>query len=71
MATREQMQVWLDDAEAAYHSLVTGRRSVTVTAEGRSVTYASADLEVLARYIESLRVRVGAVRRRAVGVRFA
>ncbi|MBX6382090.1 MAG: phage head-tail adapter protein [Microbispora sp.] len=71
MATLQQR---LDEAEAAYHALMTGRREVTLAYQqgsgSRQVTYTMADRAALAGYIASLKSQLGIGRRRAIGVRF-
>lgn len=59
MATTEQQQLWLTEAEAALHDLMTGQRSVSVNYNGRSVTYSQADAAQLKNYILELQVALG------------
>ena len=59
MATTEQMETWLEEAEEAYHKLRTGQQTVTVTYEGRSRTYSQASATGLQAYIRELQVALG------------
>lgn len=60
MATSEQLQTRLDEAETAYHQLVTGQKEVTVSSSsGKSVTYTQANVGQLASYIASLKRQLG------------
>ncbi len=60
MATPDQLQAWLTEAEGAYHALQIGQRVVTITsAGGKSLTYSAAKLPDLAAYIESLKRQLG------------
>jgi hypothetical protein len=54
MATKEQLQAWLDEAIVARHRLQTGQQLVTASYYGRSVNYAQADATRLDLYISRL-----------------
>lgn len=65
--TTAQRQQWLTDAQAAYAALMTGGKPVSVSAAGRSVTYASTDAAQLENWINTLLMSLGQLRtRRAV-----
>ncbi|MVY04475.1 phage tail protein [Escherichia coli] len=66
MATMEQ----LAEARAALHALYIGKRVVTVTRNGRSVTYTSAGLAELMRYVAELEDELGLRVRRSGPLRF-
>lgn len=59
----------LDDLRAARDKLLTGKRAVTVTSGGRSVSYALADLADIERRIRELEAEQGARRVSIVAVR--
>jgi hypothetical protein len=59
MATTQQLQAWLAEAEEARHELLIGRKTVTVSSNGKSQTYAQTDLGKLDAYIVSLRSQLG------------
>ena len=50
---------WLSDAQAAYATLMTGRREVTVSYDGKSVTYAMGDRDALMAWIMLLQRQLG------------
>lgn len=54
MATTEQLQTWLTEAEAARHKLATGSQTASVKSGDREVTYSKADLDKLSSYIAGL-----------------
>ncbi|MBI1366870.1 MAG: hypothetical protein GC153_13055 [Alphaproteobacteria bacterium] len=58
--TTETYQTWLDNAETALNDLMTGKRTVSATYNGRSVTYnnTAADLDKLKSYISYLKTKV-------------
>lgn len=65
MATQTQ----LDEARAAKHALLTGRKAVKVQKDGRSVEYTPTDLPSLEKYIQSLEIQLGQTKvRRPMGV---
>ncbi|UMR98615.1 phage head-tail joining protein [Escherichia coli] len=66
MATMEE----LAEAKAALHALYIGKRVVTVSRNGRSVTYTSAGLADLKRYIAELEEELGLRVRRGGPLRF-
>ena len=53
------LQQWLSDAQAAYAALVTGGKPVTVSYEGKSVTYTAAEKGALQEWIELLQRQLG------------
>lgn len=60
MKTREEIQALLDEAEAAYHRLITGTTTVsTRDATGRQVTYSQANAAALTAYIAGLKAQLG------------
>lgn len=60
MATTEQMQTWLTDAENAYHALMIGGSvRVTVDQNGERVEFTSANAARLKAYIEHLKQQLG------------
>ncbi|SEQ48911.1 gpW protein [Amphritea atlantica] len=65
MATQSQ----LDEARAAKHALLTGRKAVKVQKDGRSVEYTAVNLPDLEKYIQSLETQLGVTQlRRPMGV---
>lgn len=60
MATQQQLETWLADAEQARHELMLGRAAVSVSSgSGKSVSYTATDLGKLDLYIASLRRQLG------------
>ena len=60
MATLQQLQTWLDEAETAQHELLTGQRAVTISsASGKSVTFSAGQAGQLSAYIASLKRQLG------------
>ena len=57
--SREKLADWLLDAQEAYAQLAMGRRSVTVSYEGKSVTYAAASINALENWIGLLQRQLG------------
>jgi hypothetical protein len=53
------LQQWLTDAQTAYSQLVTGGRPVTVSYDGKSVSYTAADVTKLESWIVSLQKQLG------------
>jgi hypothetical protein len=53
------LQQWLSDAQTAYASLMTGRREVTVSYDGKSVTYSNANMSGLTNWIGLLQRQLG------------
>lgn len=58
------LQQWLADAQAALQSLMTGRREVTVSYDGKSVTYSNASKGDLQMWIMQLQRQLGVGGRR-------
>lgn len=59
MATVQQMQVWLVEAENAYHALQTGASVVEAQdSNGERVRYTSANASRLKAYIEDLKLQI-------------
>lgn len=63
-------QTQLDEAQAAYHKLLTGKSVVSIDVDGVQTTYEKAQISSLKAYIESLQTTLGAssTRRRPFGV---
>lgn len=59
MATTEDLQSRLDDANAALHDLMTGKQKVRVEYQGRMVIYTPANIGALRGYIEELEIALG------------
>lgn len=60
MATIEQIQTWLNQAEQARHELLIGGRAVSISSSGgKSVSFTQADIGRLDLYIASLRRQLG------------
>ena len=60
MATQQQLEAWLAEAEQARHELVIGNKAVSVSSSsGKSVSYTEADLGKLDAYIASLKAQLG------------
>ena len=79
MATLDQLQTWLGEAESARHALAMGEALVEVWRDGRRVTYSKASLNDLQSYIDWLNAEIARVtaqasgkpRRRALGFRWS
>ena len=73
--TLVQLQAWLLDAQTARHQLLTGRMAVSVTYDGKAVTYTHADLYKLDAYIADLNRQIllltGPLDRRVGPVQFS
>lgn len=52
------LQTWLTEAIAARHALLTGKRTVSVSYDGKSVTYSQTDIARLEAYIASLKNQI-------------
>lgn len=62
MATKQQLEYWLADAEMQYHVLATGRQAkVFVDQNGERVEYNTASLAKLSAYIQDLKRQLGLV----------
>lgn len=70
MPTPSELRVYLAEAEAALHALMTGKQSVSVGYESKTVTYTKAEIGALRAYIAELKARLGQGGRRALGVVF-
>jgi hypothetical protein len=63
-------QTWLTQANAALHQLIIGKKAVTLTYNGETITYQQTDEAKLRRYISELSVALGLIcRARRPGVR--
>lgn len=60
MATCDELQARLTDAEAALHKLMTGSLGETVKSGEKLVTFTAANVGNLSRYIADLRAQVAA-----------
>lgn len=61
MATLSQLQIWLSDAQTAYHSLVTGKAVVEFRDQsGEVVRYNQTDKETLKNYLSDLIAQIDA-----------
>lgn len=70
MATKEELEQRLAEAEAARHQVAIGKKTVTLSYEGRSVTYTQATLAQLDKYIEDLTIKINGRRSRSRKVYF-
>jgi len=74
MAQLDVLQKRLDEAETAYHALMTGERIVSISIEGRGQSYTPADMGKLEMYITRLKNEIarlqGKPRRGPVLMRF-
>ena len=61
------LQQQLDDARAKYHALITGGQAVSMSHEGRSITFQPAEASKLLSYIENLESRLGTTSARRGG----
>lgn len=57
-------QIMLDEARAALHELMTGKRVVSVSKDGRQVQFSAADLGALRSYIIEIELALGLSSRR-------
>lgn len=63
-------QTWLAEAKSGLHQLMTGRKAVTLSYNGESVTYRQTDEASLRRYINELSAALGLISSaRRAGVR--
>ncbi|MFZ2872759.1 gpW family head-tail joining protein [Zavarzinia sp.] len=72
---REVITARLAEAEAALHALSIGRRSVSVSYEGKAVTYTAGNIGELRAYVAELKAKLALLdgarpARRAIGLRF-
>ena len=64
-------QALLTEAETALHILIIGKKPVSVTRNGRSITYQPTDEHKLRQYISGLKISIDSTKgRRAIGVSF-
>jgi hypothetical protein len=71
MPTPEELQSRLNEAESAYHALMTGKSAVQVAYENGSATYTQADKTNLRAYIQELKSQLGiGGGRSSINVRF-
>lgn len=76
MATLAELKTMLAEAEAAQHKLLTLKQPVSITYQGRTVTYRNSpdDAKLLASYIGDLKAKIksagGCRGRSAIPVRF-
>lgn len=59
MADQATLQKWHDEAEAAYHALNIGKRSVKVSSPDGSVEYTQATKANLRAYLAELKLQLG------------
>ena len=65
------LQAWLSEAQAAYQQLVTGAKAVSLSYDGKSVTYSAADRGALENWIGMLQRQLGVNKgRRAINFYF-
>ncbi len=62
------LQARLAEAEAALHELQIGKRTASVSYDGKSVTYTAAKIADLQSYILNLRIQLGQGPRRLFGL---
>ena len=60
MATCEELQTRLADAEAQYHALFTGQRNEQIVSGEKQLRYTAANPTELLKYVQSLRAQVEA-----------
>lgn len=65
MATQEQNQIWLDEAEAALHKLATGAQVVELSRTSGTLKYTATNMSDLRSYIQQLKTALGQSPRRA------
>jgi hypothetical protein len=53
------LQQWLADAQAAYAALMSGRREIVVSYDGKSVTYQASNIQALTSWIQLLMAQLG------------
>ena len=62
MATLEQLQAWLAEAQTAYHSvMIGGGVTVVVDQNGERVEYSRANATSLAKYIATLQMQINSL----------
>ena len=60
MATQQQLQTWLEEAEQARHELILGVKVVSISSSaGKSQTFKEADIGKLDAYIADLKRQLG------------
>ena len=69
MATAQELQMRLTEAELALHRLMTGTQTVMVRYGEKHVTYTAADVGTLSRYVNDLRGQLAACTGQAVAGR--
>jgi len=69
MATAQELQMRLTEAELALHRLMTGTQTETVRYGEKLVTYTKANVDALSRYITDLRGQLAASTGQAVAGR--
>ena len=57
--TTAQRQLWLTEAQLAYATLMTGGKPVSVSYEGKAVTYSASDAPRLQSWIDLLLLSLG------------
>ena len=62
--TVEQRQAWLAQAQAAYADLMMGGKPVSISYDGKNVSYAPSDAAKLSSWIDLLLMSLGRGRRR-------
>jgi len=69
---KEQIALWLSEAREAKHKLVTGQKEVTISYQGRAITFnqTAVTLEQLDRHIADLEAKLKGGRARARRVFF-
>lgn len=71
MADLATLKTWLAEAELARHKLMSGKRTVAVNGEGRSITYSEAAAYKLDDYIASLKMQITRLEGRGGAIRMA
>jgi predicted house-cleaning NTP pyrophosphatase (Maf/HAM1 superfamily) len=64
------VETQLEQARGAYHNLLTGQAVVSITRDGKSVSFSQASKKDLAAYIASLESQAGGAGRRRRPARF-
>lgn len=68
--SREQIEIWLNEARQAKHELAIGGKEVSISYQGRTITYHSTSVEALERHITNLEAKLNGGRTRARRVFF-
>lgn len=70
MATTEELQARLTEAEQAYHKLMVGKSNRVIQYDGRRLENTAANQQMLSRYIAELKRQIAGVPARRGSIRY-